>query len=109
MGWFPRGAMVPEFDEAAFTSEIGDLVTCKTQFGIHIVRVDAEKEVTTPVPLSVDQLRDILENPAKMEEVQLIDVREPGEVEMANLGPAFKNYPLSQAAEYVFVVWGVRG
>jgi len=39
LGSFPRGAMVPEFDEAAFALDVGadsDLV--ETAFGYHLIR-----------------------------------------------------------------------
>jgi len=48
LGWFGRGAMVPEFEEAAFTTgkgEISEIV--KTQFGWHIIKVEDRKEAMT--------------------------------------------------------------
>ncbi len=40
LGWFPRSAMVPEFEEAAFALEVGetsDIVA--TDYGFHIIRL----------------------------------------------------------------------
>ena len=38
-----RGTMVPEFDKAIFTQKIGDTQIVKSQFGYHIVQVEARK------------------------------------------------------------------
>lgn len=44
LGWFPRGKMVPEFDDAAFKLRTGDTShVVKTQFGYHVIRVDAHQ------------------------------------------------------------------
>ncbi len=51
LGLFPRGAMVPEFDLAAFsleTNQVSDVIT--TQFGYHILQV-TEKKAARQVPL----------------------------------------------------------
>ncbi|HKJ39970.1 MAG TPA: peptidylprolyl isomerase [Anaerolineales bacterium] len=54
LGWFGRGAMVPEFEEAAFSQEIGVVgEPVQSQFGYHIIQVLARQEL----PLSETQLQ----------------------------------------------------
>lgn len=45
LGEFGRGQMVPEFDQACFTMEEGELRgPVKTQFGYHLIRLDSKNE-----------------------------------------------------------------
>ena len=45
LGDFGRGQMVPEFDEACFTMEVGAIsAPVKTQFGYHIIRLNSKGE-----------------------------------------------------------------
>jgi len=45
LGWFGKGAMVPEFEQAAFSQEIGVIgEPVKSQFGYHIILVAAREE-----------------------------------------------------------------
>lgn len=40
LGWFTKGAMVKEFEEASFSANVGDLVgPVKTNFGFHVIKV----------------------------------------------------------------------
>jgi len=49
LGWFGRGAMVPEFEEAAFALNVGETSgIVQTQFGFHIIRVTNRREATQP-------------------------------------------------------------
>lgn len=44
LGWFIEGAMVKPFNDAAFTSAIGDVKKIETQFGVHLVKVTDKTE-----------------------------------------------------------------
>ena len=45
LGEFGRGQMVKEFEDAAFTGEIGKVIgPVKTQFGYHLIKVEEKKD-----------------------------------------------------------------
>ena len=46
LGWFGRGAMVAEFEDAAFSQEIGEIgEPVQSQFGFHIIQVLGHDEI----------------------------------------------------------------
>ena len=56
LGEFSKGMMVPEFEEAAFAAEIGVVTEpVKTQFGYHLILVDARNEASIK---SFDEVKD---------------------------------------------------
>jgi foldase protein PrsA len=58
LGYFPTGRMVPEFDQAAFSTPVGELSpVVKTQFGYHIIKVEDKKPAHT---LSLDEVKAFL-------------------------------------------------
>jgi len=57
LGWFPRGAMVPEFDLVAFSLQPGKVSPLvQTEFGYHIILV-REKEVREMEPALYEQIQ----------------------------------------------------
>jgi peptidyl-prolyl cis-trans isomerase D len=45
LGFFGRGQMTPEFEEAAFNAQVGDLVgPIDTPFGVHLIEVEGHRE-----------------------------------------------------------------
>lgn len=59
LGAFGKGQMVKEFEEAAFAAEIGAVVgPVKTQFGYHLIKVEAKNEAgITPFEEVKDSIR----------------------------------------------------
>ncbi len=48
LGEFGRGQMVPEFDQAVFSMEVGEVRgPVKTQFGYHLIKLDSKNEAKT--------------------------------------------------------------
>ena len=59
LGWVSRGDMVPEFEEAAFALQVGELSAApvKTEFGYHLIRAD-DRESGSIKPLS--EVREVI-------------------------------------------------
>ena len=56
LGSFGPGQMVKEFDEACFSMEIGELRgPIKTQFGYHLIRLDAANEAK---PVKLEEVKE---------------------------------------------------
>lgn len=70
LGEFNRGAMVPEFDEAVFSAEAGDILgPIQTDFGFHVIEV-LERDDGPPLSEVEDELRDQLLEGERNEVVQ---------------------------------------
>eukprot|EP00887_Chlorella_sp_A99_P007001 scaffold2.g7001.t1 len=101
LGWLGRGRTVPEFEAAAFSTPVGEMATATTQFGIHILLVEAERAAAAVRQMSVEELGERLAAAAVDGggSVQLVDVREEREAELAAL-PGFQLLPLSRFQEW---------
>ncbi|XKE95763.1 peptidylprolyl isomerase [Metaplanococcus flavidus] len=52
LGWFGVGAMVPEFEEAAYSLEVDEISEpVQSQFGYHIIQITDKREVEGAEPL----------------------------------------------------------
>ena len=59
LGYFPRGRMVQEFEDAAFTTPVGEISpVVKTEFGYHIIQVTDKKPAHI---MSLEEVRPFLE------------------------------------------------
>lgn len=55
LGFFPKGRMVPEFENAAFTGKVGEISKpVQTKYGYHIILVD---EKQSPEEVSLDEVK----------------------------------------------------
>ncbi len=56
LGTFEKGRMVPEFDEAVFALDIGEISdVIQTQFGYHVIKLEEKNE---PRDLSFDEMKE---------------------------------------------------
>ncbi len=57
LGDFGRGQMVPEFDTAVFSMEVGEITKTpvKTQFGYHLIRLNSKRD---GAPIAFDEIKE---------------------------------------------------
>ena len=89
LGYFTRGRMVPEFEEAAFALDVGAYTEepVKTQFGWHVIKVDDKRAVQPPAFADVEnQIRSVMLRERYFE--LLNSLRDEAKVEVSD--PALK-------------------
>ena len=106
LGKFGAGNMVKEFEDAAFTQEIGAIgEVVKTQFGYHVIRVDAKEPAgVTTFDEVKDQLRQGVKgeavNKAKADFVKSVeDAAQIENLEAAIVSEAVQAQPAEAAGE----------
>jgi peptidyl-prolyl cis-trans isomerase C len=98
LGWFTKDRMVPEFSEAAFKMEPGQISDpVKTQFGWHIIQVEEKRMKTFP---PYDQLKEqAMRYVAQKAQSELIaDLRSKAKIENFEPEPKPGDAPATPAA-----------
>jgi peptidyl-prolyl cis-trans isomerase C len=88
LGWFSKDRMVPEFGEAAFKLEPGQISDpVKTQFGWHVIKLDEKRPKQFP---TLDQVRDQVARYVvqKAQTDVITKLREAAKVERTDAPPA---------------------
>ena len=85
LGWFGRGMMVPEFDNAVFSMEVGELSEIiETQFGYHVIyKTGADEGGEASFPEASDKIRDFMRHARRGELVtsHVAELREKAVIE----------------------------
>jgi peptidyl-prolyl cis-trans isomerase C len=87
LGWFTKDRMVPEFGEAAFKLEPGQISDpVKTQFGWHIIKIDEKRAKQFP---PIEQVRDqVARYVAQKAQTEVINkLREGAKIERSDATP----------------------
>lgn len=90
LGTFAQGQMVPAFDKAVFSMDIGTITTdpVKSEFGYHIIYLKDKKPART---LSLDEVKSFIEQRLKMDKFKTVVQAKMQELEKsAKIVPAKK-------------------
>lgn len=99
LGFFAKGQMVPEFENAAFAMAPGEIskTPVKSQFGYHVIKVEEKR--TQPVP-TLDDVRDQVVQMVQREKYQdaLKKMRAAATIERLDVPPLTTADPAPDAA-----------
>jgi len=71
LGYFSAGAMVPEFEDAAYNLEVGEISEpVQSEFGFHIIKVNDRREVEE----DIDELEDVKDDIRREIQVSQMDM-----------------------------------
>ena len=97
LGFFRRGQMVPEFEEAAFAATTGELVgPVRSNFGLHIIRVEEHKDA---VNQTLEDVRETLARELLQQDLALERARAQAEALSAAVEAGSSLEDAARAAE----------
>ncbi len=89
LGFFAKGQMVPQFEEAAFDLEPGEITEepVQSQFGYHVIRLDETRTVPVP-PLEevAPQIQQIMVREAYVDEIE--ELKQAASIERSDAAAA---------------------
>jgi rhodanese-related sulfurtransferase len=95
--------MVASFEAACLEAALNEPFKTRTEFGWHVVEVlefGSQRGVISP-----EDFAEVYRDPEQRKRYQLIDVREPGELEIVSLDD-FMNLPLNEYSRWRHLVEG---
>ena len=104
LGYFAKGRMVPEFEEAAFALEKGaySKTPVKSQFGFHVIKVEDKRKQQPPALEQVEaQVRQLVMRDKYLELLEKAKAAAPIDIQDAALKTAYEavNKPEAKAGE----------
>ena len=83
LGWFSKGRMVPEFEEAAFALEKGAYTKTpvQSQFGFHVIKLEDRRDVQPPALEQVEpQVRQLVMRDKYLALIETATAEQTGEI-----------------------------
>jgi peptidyl-prolyl cis-trans isomerase C len=100
LGWFSKGRMVPEFEEAAFALEKGAYTKTpvQSQFGFHVIKLEDRRDVQAPAFEQVEpQVRQLVMRDKYLAIIEKAKAEQPIEITDEALRKGYEDVNKAQA------------